>query len=237
MFLPATVAGLSSLLICYVLFRKKLKEPIRIRATKITKPNIPLLSIGLTGLGLMIVFMMIGPYIGLDIWYIPLICAILAYLGALIYILIKKEKLGIFGSAVKDLPYSLIPFLLSMSIIVATLTDIGFIGKLGNLLNGASMFMIGFLAFYAGNVVNNIPMTMLFTGILSCMSTSLNSVYAVVIASNICAFLTPVGSLAGIMFMGILKDNKVNFSVKKFIIYGTIISIPVMLISLLMLLI
>lgn len=237
MFLPATVAGLTSLLICYVLFRKKLKEPIRIRATKITKPNLPLLCIGLTGLGLMIVFMMIGPYIGLDIWYIPLVCAVLAYLGALIYILIKKEKLDIFGSAIKDLPYSLIPFLLSMSILVATLTDIGFISKLGNLLDGASMFMIGFLAFYAGNVVNNIPMTMLFTGILSCITTSLNSVYAVVIASNICAFLTPVGSLAGIMFMGILKDNKVNFSVKKFIIYGTLISIPVMLISLLMLLI
>ncbi len=237
MFLPATVAGLCSMFICYFLFRKKLKEPIKIRKTEVTKPNTPLLSIGLIGLGLMIVFMMIGPYIGLDIWYIPLICAVLSYLSALIYILIKKEKLSIFGSSIKDLPYSLIPFLLSMSIIVATLTDIGFISKIGNLLDGTSMLVIGFTAFIAGNIVNNIPMTMLFTGVLGCMTASLNSVYAVVIASNICAFLTPVGSLAGIMFMGILKENEVDFSVKKFVGYGAIISIPVMLISLLMLLI
>lgn len=237
MFLPATIAGLSSMLICYLLFRKKLKEPIKIREAKIQKPNIPLLSIGLIGLGLMIVFMMIGPYIGLDIWYIPLVCAVASYLSALIYILIKKEKLSIFKEAIKDLPYSLIPFLLSMSIIVATLTDIGFISKIGGLLDGANLFVIGFLAFFVGNIVNNIPMTMLFTGVLSCITTSLNSVYAVVIASNICAFLTPVGSLAGIMFMGILKDNGVDFSVKKFIGYGTIISIPIMCISLLTLLI
>lgn len=237
MFLPATIAGLCSMFICYFIFNKKLSEPIKIRNTKVEKPNLALLTIGLIGLGLMIIFMMIGPYIGLDIWYIPLICALLAYISAFIYILIKKEKLNIFGNAIKDLPYSLIPFLLSMSILVATLTDIGFIAKLGNLLDGKSMFVIGFLAFLAGNVVNNIPMTMLFTGILSCMTASLNAVYSVVIASNICAFLTPVGSLAGIMFMGILKDNKVDFSVKKFVGYGSIISIPVMLISLLMLLI
>lgn len=223
--------------LCYLLFRKKLKEPIKIRATKVTKPDTALLYIGIIGLGLMIAFMMIGPYIGLDIWYIPLVCAILTYLSAFVCILIKKGSLGILGHAIKDLPYSLIPFLLSMSIIVATLTDIGFIGKIGSILDGSNMLFIGFLAFIAGNIVNNIPMTMLFTGILGCVTTGLNSIYAVVIASNICAFLTPVGSLAGIMFMGILKENKVEFSVKKFVGYGAIISIPVMLLSLLMLLI
>lgn len=237
MFLPAIVAGLSSIGLSYLIFRKKLKQPIEIEDVEVERPNKTLLSIGITGLGLMIVFMMIGPYIGLDIWYIPLAFAILSYVSALIYCFCKKEKLSIFVDALKDLPYSLIPFLLSMSIIVATLTDVGVIQKLGEALDGKSMFLIGFLAFFVGNIVNNIPMTMLFTGILSCMTTTLNSVYAVVIASNICAFLTPVGSLAGIMFMSILKENDVKFSVKQFVGYGAIISIPVMAISLLMLLI
>ena len=66
---------------------------------------------------------------------------------------------------------------------------------------------------------------------------SLNTVYSVVIASNICAFLTPVGSLAGIMFMSILKDNDVKFSVKQFVGYGVLNSIPVMAVSMLMLLV
>lgn len=237
MFLPAIVAGISSLLICYLVFRKKLKVPIEIETVEPEKPNTTLLSIGVSGLGLMVLFMMIGPYIGLDIWYIPLAFALITYFASFIYCLAKKQTLKIFGEALKDLPYSLIPFLISMSIIVATLTDVGFIQIIGNALDGKSMFLIGFLAFLVGNIVNNIPMTMLFTGILGCMTTTLNSVYSVVIASNICAFLTPVGSLAGIMFMGILKDNDVKFSVKKFVGYGALISIPVMAISLLMLLV
>ena len=57
-------------------------------------------------------------------------------------------------------------------------------------------------------------------------------IYAVVIASNICAFLTPIGSLAGIMFMKILKRNKVEFSVKDFITHGAAIAGPTLLVAL-----
>lgn len=237
MFVPALVGGIGAILLCYIIFRKKLKVPINVETQQPIMPNKVLMTIGLIGLGSMITFMIIGPYIGLDIWYIPLICAILTYLATLIYSLCKKQKPKELGESIKDLPYSLIPFLISMAIIVATLTDIGFIQKCGNALDGKSMFLIGFLAFIAGNVVNNIPMTMLFTGILTSMTATANAVYSVVIASNICAFLTPVGSLAGIMFMSILKENDVKFSVKQFVIYGAVISIPVMFLSMAMLLI
>lgn len=234
MIFTATVAGLVALLISYLLFRKKLKIPINVEAKQPVKPEKPLLIIGLVGLISMIVFLMIGPYIGLDIWYIPLICALFSYVGALIYFACKKQKPQLVGKAVKDLPYSLMPFLMSMAIIVASLTDIGFIQILGNALSGQNLFVIGFLALLVGNIVNNIPMTMLFTGIMSVASFSLNSIYSVVVASNICAFLTPVGSLAGIMFMSILKENDVKFSVKQFISYGLLTAIPVMTVSLLM---
>lgn len=237
MLIPAFVAGLFSLLLTYLIFRKKLKEPINIETQSTETPNKPLMTIGLTSLFLMIIFMMVGPYIGLDIWYIPLICALGAYYGTLIYYALKRQKPTILLHAVRDLPYSLIPFLLSMAIIVATLKDVGFIQKCGKFLDGQNIFVIGFLAFLVGNVINNIPMSMLFTGILSYMSVGANIVFSVVVASNICAILTPIGSLAGIMFMTIVKENDVKFSVKQFIGYGTVVSIPVMAISLLMLLV
>lgn len=237
MLIPATVGGICAILLCYLIFRKRLKEPIVVETQEPVKPNMALMTIGLVGLGSMITFMIIGPYIGLDIWYIPLICAVFSYIASLVYCVCKKQKPKVLGEAFKDLPYSLIPFLISMAIIVATLTDIGFIQLCGNALDGKSMFLIGFLAFIVGNVVNNIPMTMLFTGILTSITVTANTVYSVVIASNICAFLTPVGSLAGIMFMSILKENDVKFSVKEFILYGALISIPVLFISMAMLLI
>ena len=58
------------------------------------------------------------------------------------------------------------------------------------------------------------------------------AIYASIIGSNIGAFLTPIGALAGIMWMGILKDHEVKFNFLDFVKYGAIISIPVISIAL-----
>ncbi len=232
MFLPTIVAGLVSLLLVYLIFRKKLKQKIEIEDEEVTKLNPVLLGVGLAGLGIMVVMMIICPYIGLDIWYIPLICAGLTYIVALIYLLATKQKLNLLWQAFKDLPYELIPFLISMAIIVSTLQNIGFIDLFANALSGQHFIVIGIIAFLLGNLINNIPMSMFFTSVLGSMPLVYNNIYAVVIASNLCAFLTPVGALAGIMFMKILKENDVKYGFGKFMLYGILVSIPALLLSL-----
>lgn len=238
MFIPTIIAGGVSLLLVYLLFRKKLKEKIEIEDEEIEKPNPKLLAIGLTGLAVMVIMMIISPYLGLDIWYIPLICAVLTYIVALIYLLAAKQKLTIFGQAFKSLPYELIPFLLSMAIIVSALDDVGFIEVVAKAMSGQHFIVLGIISFLSGNLINNIPMSMFFTSVLHGMEGLVaapvltNSIYAVVIASNLCAFVTPVGALAGIMFMKILKDNEVKFGIGKFMMYGSIVSIPATLLSL-----
>lgn len=57
-------------------------------------------------------------------------------------------------------------------------------------------------------------------------------IYAATIGSNIGAFFTPVGALAGIMWASILKRFNVDLSFKKFILYGIVISIPTLLAAL-----
>lgn len=237
MFLPTIIAGLVSLFLVYFLFRKKLKQKIEIEDEEILKPNPALLGIGLSGLSIMVIMMIICPYIGLDIWYIPLVCAVLTYIITLIYILATKQKLDILGQSFKSLPYELIPFLISMAILISTLQDIGFIEIFANALSGQHFIVIGLIAFLAGNIINNIPMSMFFTSVLGSMPLVYNNIYAVVIASNLCAFLTPVGALAGIMFMKILKENEVKYGFGKFMFYGFIVSIPALLLSLCSLLI
>ena len=51
-------------------------------------------------------------------------------------------------------------------------------------------------------------------------------VYATVIGSNLGAFLTPLGALAGIMWSSLLNRAGVSFSFKKFTLYGVILVIP-----------
>ena len=102
---------------------------------------------------------------------------------------------------------------------------------------GNSIFTYGISSFLSANVINNIPMSMLFSHLITLGSESemIRATYASIIGSNIGAFLTPIGALAGIMFTSLTEiyDAKINF--KSFIKYGFIISIPVIIISLLIL--
>jgi arsenical pump membrane protein len=73
------------------------------------------------------------------------------------------------------------------------------------------------------NIINNIPMTLAFGSILSNTS-DLSLVYVSIIGSNIGSLLTPIGALAGIMWIRILKYNNVDYSFTKFMKNGFIIT-------------
>ena len=234
MAIPTICCGLISILIIFALFRKKLKQPLSVEDVNVEKPDRTLLTIGLTGLILAIVLMSVANYIGLELWYIPLVCCSLTYVSILVALLIKKQKLNLLWGALQRLPYSLIPFLLSMSIFVAVINNTGIISSFGDFISTQNIIVVGIISLLLGNLLNNIPMTMLMTTTLASFASSLGYVYGVIATSNICAILTPIGSLAGIMFMKILKNNEVKYSFKDFFKYGIIISIPTLLASLLL---
>ena len=70
-------------------------------------------------------------------------------------------------------------------------------------------------------------MSVLYSNLL--VNANQNAVYASIAASNIAAFITPIGALAGIMWMSLLKSYDIKFSFKEFMKYGCIIGIPTLL--------
>lgn len=80
-------------------------------------------------------------------------------------------------------------------------------------------------------------MSVLFSNIIDISNTTLRykAIYSTIIGSNLGAFLTPIGALAGIMFTDLVHKQNINFSFKTFIRYGVIISIPTLIVSLLVL--
>ena len=130
------------------------------------------------------------------------------------------------------LPYALIPFLISMFILVEALNVNGYTLKLSNLLSKINnSYSYGISSYLMCNVMNNIPMSVLYSNVLS-YNASTKAIYATIIGSNIGAYLTPLGALAGIMWLNILKIYNIDFKFKHFIKYGLIISIPIILFSL-----
>ncbi len=244
MALPTATCGIFATLLVYLIFRKSLKEKINIDEVEIVKPDKALLTVGVTGLSVMVLLMAISNYIpNVELWYIPLVCAGATYIAIIICLITKKEKFTIIWKSLKGLPYSLAPFLLSMSVFIVTLNNAGLIQEFAKFLEGQHMMVTGSLSFVLGNLLNNIPMTMMFTTTLSNMEGLVGTgqfypyAYATVASSNICALLTPIGSLAGIMFMKILKENDVKYSFGKFVGYGSIISIPTIGIALVLIMV
>ena len=237
MLVPTIAAGLVELLIIFLLFRKQLKEPLCNEDAVIVHVDSKLdLIIGVAHLLVCLVFLIISPYIGVEMWFISLICACSLLLCSLIIRLIKKKEWFYLGDCFKRLPYQLIPFILSMSIVVIALNHQGIADKIGEFLNhGVLIFNYGVSSFVFANIINNIPMSILFSNIPVALTNGeyLKAIYSSIVGSNIGAFLTPIGALAGIMFSNLLNKYDMHFSFLDFIKYGAIVSIPVLTVSLL----
>lgn len=239
MFIPTIVAGLVELLIIYLLFRKSLKEPIcnkKIESVHISSKAD--LVIGGFHLLVCLVFLIISPYIHVEMWLIAAICAASLLICSFIMRLIRKKEWIYLEDCFARLPYQLIPFVLSMSVVVIALNYQGIAEKIGDLLNnGIVILNYGASSFIASNIINNIPMSILFSNVLTTLTNGdcLKATYASIVGSNIGAFLTPIGALAGIMFSNLLNKYDTKFTFLDFIKYGSMISLPVLATSLLML--
>lgn len=224
MAIPTIVGGLLELGLLLLIFRKSLKQTLHSNELIYhLEDKVPVI-VGIADLIICLAFLVLSSYIGLEMWLISAICAGILLLFMLVYSIFKKPNIHHVKESVLRLPYQLIPFFLSMFVIVVAINVQGISKALGDFLgNEHSIWVYGYSSFLASNLINNIPMSILFAN----LATSPSAVYASIIGSNIGAFLTPIGALAGIMFTGLVAKNNIRFRFIDFIKYGVIISIPV----------
>lgn len=228
MAVPAVFAGLTALGVLYLLFRKALTAPISAAAEPVEIKSKPLLTVGLIHLVGCIALLTVASYIGIEMWIITLAFALSLFIVVLIYKAARRQQQVGLWLTVKRAPWELVPFILSMFTIVLALDKYGITAALGSLLAGdAAVWTFGAASALLANIVNNIPMSVLMGGVIANISSGqLAALYASVIGSNIGAYLTPVGALAGIMWMNLLKKHEVEFSFISFVKYGAAVAIP-----------
>ena len=230
MSIPTLVGGVFELILLLLIFHKPLKQPLMENEMIYTiEDKVPVI-VGVVDLLICLTFLIVSNYLHLEMWYIAAICALSLLIFVLVYSIFKKKTFEQVVETLKRLPYQLIPFFLSMFVIVVGLKYQGINQHFADFLgNNNTIWVYGYTSFLTSNLINNIPMSILFTDLTSQLLETefLKGVYASIIGSNIGAFLTPIGALAGIMFSGLVNDNNVRFTFIDFIKYGTIISIPV----------
>lgn len=232
MALPTIFAGFCSLGILYLLFRKKLAKPLTPHQSVETIDNRPSLIIGLASLAVVTILLAISSYIGIEMWIVSLVGCAFSLIAGGIATLVQKKSLKPIGKTLLRLPWQLVPFLLSMFVIVLSLSQCGITEYLANVLQNAdSALTFGTTSALFANLMNNIPMSVLYSQILQSVQAQnmIGALYGAIIGSNLGALLTPIGALAAIMWSSILKTQNVKFSFLDFVKNGMIVGIPSLL--------
>jgi arsenical pump membrane protein len=152
----------------------------------------------------------------------------LAIGGAVALILVRwlKSRKGI-TDIVKRTPWHIFLFAFGMYVLVYGLHNIGLSHYLtmqlkeyvdGSLLSGT--LVIGVLLTALSNVLNNLPAVMIGTMAIVDMGLDTHSLQvaylAIVLGSDVGALLTPIGTLATLIWMFILKSNNIHISWKEY---------------------
>lgn len=226
MFLPTVAAGAVSLGMLLLLFHRSLAEPMQTVCEPEELADRPLLVLALAHLFVCLMLLTASGYIGLEMWLCSSALAVSLILCTLLYHAITGGAPGVLWRTVRRMPWELVPFLLSMFTLVMALSESGWLARLSSLFGTeGAVFTYGISSFLVANLVNNIPMSVLYAGLID-ISGGLPAAYATVIGSNLGACLTPVGALAGIMWSDILRREGVSFRYGDFLRYGAAISLP-----------
>ena len=233
MLLPTLAAGAIACLCLFLLFRKKLSAPITVEAKEVHIKDRLSLGVGIVHLVICTVILAIGSYIGIEMWLVSLLALCSLFAWSLDISLVRHVRPSLLAACLKRAPWELIPFVLSMFVIVEAFNVTGVTDAVFTLLgSSASVFKYGISSFLAANFINNIPMSVFYSAVLSSGSSGAGAVYATVVGSNLGACLTPIGALAGIMWSSILKEHGLKFSYLDFLRIGVTVAVPALLAAL-----
>lgn len=233
--LPTLFGGITAFIMLLIVFRKKLSAPIAKSEESFETKDRPLLRIGIIHLVVATILLAIGSYIGMEMWIAALGAVVSLAVTTLIVSAVRRQKPTALIGCAKRLPYQLVPFVLSMFVIIAALDFEGVTGVIKSMLgDDQSILKYGIASFLSANLINNIPMSVLFSSIIGKPDTGAmtQAVFASIIGSNICAFFTPIGALAGIMWRKLIEKHDVKFGYTDFLKIGVTVALPTLFASL-----
>ena len=228
MFIPTLIGGTVAFLALFLTFRKRLSKQIVAKADDVRINDKLLLWIGIIHLASCTVLLAIASYVNIEMWLISLVSVLSLSISVCVISLFRKKSPSELMLVMKRAPWQLIPFILSMFIMIFSLSSYGVTDTISQLLGEKyPVFTYGATSFLFANVVNNIPMSVLFASVIpEAAPITLGAVYSTIVGSNLGAIFTPIGALAGIMWCSILSTHRIKFGYLDFLKTGIIVALP-----------
>ena len=239
MFVPNLLAIGASLVVLWLFFRKDIPKTIDI--TTLVEPASVIKNRTMFNLSWYFLALLMGGYFVGDYYDLPV--SVFALGGAIIFLGIANY----FGAVkpletIKSAPWQVVWFSIGLYVVVYGLKNEGLTEIIASWIHmlmgyGETVAIIGtgFLAAIISSVMNNMPTIMLMDIAIDHVGYAGNEalVYANILGSNLGPKMTPIGSLATLLWLHVLAQKGIKISWMEYMKVGLVITPPVLLTALL----
>ena len=234
------VSILATLSVLYLYFRKDIQ--LNYLPADLPQPNTAIADKKTFIAGWLILLFLLVGFFASDALNIPV--SLIAGVGALILMVIAhRGKIVDLKKVVLGAPWQIVIFSLGMYLVVFGLRNAGLTDYITSLLNTfadqgiwAATFGTGALAAFLSSIMNNMPTVLV--GVLSIDASTATGltqeamVYANVIGSDLGPKITPIGSLATLLWLHVLSQKNLKITWGYYFKVGIVLTTPILLITL-----
>lgn len=239
--IPVDIAAIiATLIMLHWFFRKDI--PLHYDTSRLAAPDTVIKDSNTFKAGWFVLCLLLTGFFVLEPLGIPV--SAIAATGALILLFIAARGKAInTGKVLRDAPWQIVIFSLGMYLVVYGLRNAGLTNYLSDILNWladkgvwAATLGTGFITAFLSSVMNNMPTVLI--GALSIESSSTTGliqeamIYANVIGADLGPKITPIGSLATLLWLHVLSRKNMTVTWGYYFKTGIIMTIPVLTVTL-----